>query len=105
MPVLISIPAVLCFLTLGAHFLRQGSWVLTLLCVCFCALLFFRDRRIVWIVQGILVVAAIEWLFTAYDVVLKDQQIGKPWVRGAVILLGVMVFNLVAAMLLKLRKA
>ena len=105
MAFLISLPAVLSLLLLAAHFLfHGGNLVLAIGSVGLCALLFSRKRWPLYIVQAVLALAAIEWLFTTYDLVQKRQQGGHEWVRAASILLGVACLNVVAAGLLRLRK-
>jgi len=99
--ILRAIPAVLCFLVLGAHFYRQGSVLLPAGCVAMIILLFIHDRRMIHILRGILVLAAIEWVFTTFNLMQERQAEHREWIRGAVILLVVAGFNLISAALLR----
>ena len=104
MPFLVVFPAILSFLLLAAHFLHNGGGVFMVLgCVGLCGLLFSRNRWLIYIVQTVLVLAAIEWLCTTYDIVVQRQQEGRPWERAAVILILVAGLNVAAAGLLRLR--
>src|ERR1035437_1142277 len=94
MAVLISLPAVLSLLLLGAHLMHNGgSLLLVAGCVGLCTLLFSRKRWSLYIVQAVLALAAIEWLFTTYAIVQMRQQEGQAWVRAAGILIGVACLN------------
>ncbi len=105
MPFLVTFPAVLSLLLLGAHFLHNGGSVyMALGCVGLCGLLVSRNRWLLYIVQTVLALAAIEWLCTTYNIVLQRQEEGRSWERAAVILIGVAGLNVAAAGLLRLRK-
>ncbi|HVT82255.1 MAG TPA: hypothetical protein VHM90_16555 [Phycisphaerae bacterium] len=67
------------------------------------ALLFIRDRRMVWIIRGILILAALEWLCTTFNLMQERQAEHREWLRGAVILLAVAGLNLLSAATLRPR--
>ena|ERR1041384_656046 len=104
MPILISLPAILSFLLLAAHFLHQGESFAALISVGICVLLFSRDRWVIRIVQTILAMAAVEWLFTTYHIVQQRQMEHRDWIRAAAILIVLAVFNIAAAAILRLRR-
>ena len=102
---LVTFPAVLGLLLLGAHILHGGGSVYMVIgCVGLCGLLFSRNRWLLYIVQTVLALATIEWLFTTYDIVRERQEQGHEWQRAAIILIGVAGLNVASAALLRLRK-
>jgi len=101
----IILPAILSLLMLAAHILhRSGSLFLALTSLMLGALLFTGKRWTLYVLQVVLALAAVEWLFTTYAIVQQRQSEGTAWARAAIILIAVAVFNVVAAGLLKFRK-
>src|SRR4051812_38798672 len=98
---LATVPALLSLLLLGAHFVHAGSLLLALGSLAICALVFSRDRRIIWIVQGILALGALEWVFRTYEIVQERQVEHREWLRAALILLVVAGFTAASATLLR----
>jgi hypothetical protein len=106
MAFLIVLPAILSLLILAAHiWFHSGDWLLTLGSLLLCGLLLFRKWWTLYIIQTVLALAAIDWLFTTYELIRRRQMQGQGWGRAAAILFGVAVFNMGAAALLRLRKA
>jgi hypothetical protein len=85
------------FLLLGAHFLREGSWVLVAACVALLALLAVRRRWAQRLVQAALVLGALEWVWTALILVQQRTAQGQPWTRLALILGVVALWTLASA--------
>ena len=118
MAIFLSLPALVSLLALAAHFIRQASgffslgqrlnaWIclgLALGSILVCGLLMMRKWWTLYIVQTVLALAVIEWLFTARALVQERQAEGLPWERAAAILIGVACLNVVAAVLLRFRK-
>ena len=105
MSFVLSIPAVLSLLVLAAHFLHNDSgWLPVVVSIALCGLLFSRNRWLLYAVQTVLILAAIEWVFTAQGLAQERQQMGLPWIRSAIILVSVALFNVAAAAMLRWRK-
>lgn len=71
---------------LGAHFFRSGQYGLAL---CGLGFLFFNSTRSAWkkyAAAFFLMWGALEWGRTVYSLILIRQQLGLPWLRGALIL-------------------
>jgi len=84
------IPVVLSFVLIGAHFLRSNNLILvglSLLCIC---LLFVKKALIARLIQVVLVLGAVEWVYTTYVFASMRMENGMPWVR-LVIILGVVI--------------
>ncbi|MBI5594744.1 MAG: hypothetical protein HY928_01505 [Elusimicrobia bacterium] len=101
MPFLRLLPAILCCLVLGAHFLRGGH---PLLAAGLAAFPFALALRAPWVkraFEGVLVAAILVWLSTAARLAASRLEAGEPWVRMACILGGVAAFNGLALWLLR----
>lgn len=99
------LPAALSLLVLAAHFLRSGDALLVAIAVGATALLLVRRPWSAVVLQGLLVVGAVEWLRTLMLLVTMRQQIGLPYGRLSVILVAVIVFTLVSAGLIQTRRS
>jgi len=93
------LPAALSALVLGAHFLRRGQLFAVLLCLALVALLFTRRAWCARVVQGALLLGAIEWMRTIAETVPQRVAAGEPWLRMAMILGAVALVALVGALL------
>ena len=80
------LPVILSFLVLGAHFLREGSLPVVVICVVFPFLLVVKKRWVVWTIQTTLFLGGLEWLRTIAARVAVRNQVGEPWGKMAVIL-------------------
>ena len=84
--VLLYIPVVLSFLVLGAHFLRDGSSIGVFVALALVALLFVRRPWVARLVQAALVLGALEWLRTMYELAHIRAILGQPYGRMLLIL-------------------
>ena len=99
--VLRLLPAILCSLLMGAHASRGGWGLLAASGFALFPLLFFARRRwILNVTRVLLVVAAFEWLRSAWVYGSQRAALGQPSLRLWLILGGVAAFHLVAASLL-----
>ena len=101
---LLTLPAVLSLIVLGAHFYRAGQWPLTLLCAGLLALLAVPRAWAARAVQIALVLGAVEWVWTTVGFVQQRMALGAPWTRLAIILGAVAAFALLAAALFQTRR-
>lgn len=104
MAISLMLPAVMCFLLMGAHWLRAENLVLVGISLAMVFLLWIRRPWMRRVVQVLLVLAALEWVRTTYGITQVRMEEGKPWARAAVILLVVAGLNLLAAGLLEVRQ-
>jgi hypothetical protein len=97
--VALLIPTVLSFLLLGAHFLRYGSVTLLVVSLLIPLTLLIRHRWVARATQAVLLIAALEWVRTAW--LLAEDRLAKdePWTRMTVILGGVALWAVVSALL------
>jgi hypothetical protein len=77
---------VLSFLVLGAHFLRESSFVLTSACAVLAVLVAWRHAWVERLLQLALALATFEWAWTAFVLVQQRAAEGRPWGRMAIIL-------------------
>ncbi len=105
MTFLLLLPAALSALVLGAHFLRVGHLVLTLLSLALIPLLFVRRPWAARAVQAAMVVSAAIWLHTTLSIAHQRAQFGEPYLRMALILGSVAAVALLAAILIQSRRA
>ena len=82
---LFAAPA-LSFLVLGAHFARDGAWVMTAACATLALLLAWRRPWVMRLLQAALVLGTLEWTWTAFVLVQQRMAEGRPWIRMAFIL-------------------
>ncbi len=99
---LLYIPIVLSFLVLGAHFLRADSMIGVYAVLAVIALLFVRRPWVARIVQAVLVLGALEWLRTMYELAQIRAIHGQPYGRMLVILGVVAAVTLCSALLFQL---
>ncbi len=79
-------PVVLSILVLGAHFLRFGNWIGVFAALLLIVLLFLRRPWVARLMQAVLVLGALEWLRTAYELGHIRALHGQPYGRMLVIL-------------------
>jgi hypothetical protein len=97
------LPVILSFLLIAAHFYRAGNVVLTVLCLAAPLLLIPKRAWVPPLFQVALVLAALEWLRTAYMFVSMRMAFGEPWTRLALILSAVALFTALAGGVFRLR--
>ena len=83
---LLFVPVVLSLLVLGAHFLRDGNDVGVAIAVGLIGLLFVKRPGAARVVQAALVLGALEWVWTIYDLVQFRTAMGVPATRMMLIL-------------------
>lgn len=91
------IPVVLSLILIGAHFLRSGDLVWVGLSVVCIGLLFVKMPWVARLMQVVLVLATVEWIYTTYVFASMRMANGMPWVRLVIILGVVSAFTLCSA--------
>lgn len=99
-----TLPACFALVLFGAHLLREGAPVLLLPCLALLGLAFVDRPWATRILQGALLLAAVEWVRTLLLIRTFRLEVGLPWVRMGSILGTVALFTLVAAALLQPRR-
>ncbi|HSN51551.1 MAG TPA: hypothetical protein VLS87_03400 [Woeseiaceae bacterium] len=84
--VLLYIPVVLSIIVLAAHFFRDGSYIGVFGALLLIALLFLRRPWVARVMQVVLVLGALEWLRTMYEIAQIRALHGEPYGRMLVIL-------------------
>lgn len=95
---LLLVPIVLSALTLGAHLLRGGHLALALVAVALPLLLVSRSLAAVRLVQGLLLLGALEWVRTLLLIVDQRRAFGQPWHRLVMILGSVALVTALSAL-------
>jgi hypothetical protein len=95
------VPLGLSAVLLAAHFLRSGNIALVVLCLTAPLVLVARTRWSVIVVQGLLIVAAGEWIRTALLIAQERTAAGAPVARMFVILGIVAAVTLLSALPLR----
>lgn len=103
MRILFFIPIVLSLVVLGAHFLREGNMLGVVVAVVLIGLLFVRKVWVPRVVQVVLVLGAMEWVWTLYTLVEIRAAHGQSYTRMAVILGVVTLITLLSALLFQTR--
>ncbi len=99
MKVLFFILVVLSLLVLGAHFLRYGNMGGMAVSLAPIALLFVQKPWAARVVQVVLILGAIEWAHTIYELVQLRSAQGMPAARMVIILAVVVVLTAASALL------
>lgn len=100
----VFIPVILSFLILAAHFSRNDQ---TLLMIVSAALPIMLIIKALWarlVLQVVLVLGALEWVWSTLDLIEIRKGIGEDWQRLAIILFSVAAFTLISGFLLYLVK-
>ncbi len=84
--VLPYIPVILSLVILGAHFMRYGDSVGVIVFLVLIALLLVRRAWVARLMQVVLVLGALEWVRTLYELVQVRAAHGQPLTRMVVIL-------------------
>lgn len=79
-------PVILSLVLLGAHFLRDSAWVGVFACLLLLTLLFVRRPWAARVIQVALVLGALEWAHTLYELVTIRMAHGQPVMRMLFIL-------------------
>jgi hypothetical protein len=83
---LLYVPIVLSLIVLGAHFLRDANHLGVAAAVGLIGLLFVKRPVVARVVQVALLLGALEWVWTIYDLVQVRTAMGMPATRMMVIL-------------------
>ena len=83
---LFYVPIVLSLLVLGAHFLRDANYLGVAVSVGLIGLLFVKRPIAARAVQVALILGALEWVWTIYDLVQVRTAMGMPATRMMLIL-------------------
>ncbi len=103
MNVIRLLPVILSLLLLSAHFYRAGIMFLVIGTLASGLFLFVRSYWAARIMQGILLIGGIEWIRTLVILAMQRQDMGRPWVRLAVILGVVAVLTISSALVFRLK--
>ena len=99
MKALLYVPIVFSLLVLGAHFLRDLNTAGVAVSLVLIGLLFLRRSWAARIVQAALVLGAVEWLLTLYELAEIRATRGEPATRMIIILGCVALVTLISALL------
>jgi hypothetical protein len=97
--VLLYVPIVLSLVVLGAHFMRYGNNIGVAGAVVLIVMLFIRQWWVARLLQIALVLGALEWAYTVWELVLLRSAHGLPYVRMVAILGIVAAVTLCSALL------
>lgn len=84
--VLLYTPVVLSLVILGAHFMRYGNTIGVIGALLLIALLIIHRPWVARLMQVVLVLGALEWLRTLYELVQIRVAYGQPFTRMVIIL-------------------
>jgi hypothetical protein len=101
---ILLVPVFLSFLLLGAHFLRANDLVLVGVCLAAPLVLVFRRWWAARAVQVLLILGALEWVWTMYRIMEVRMAMGMPWGRMAMIMGGVALFTVGSAGVFLIRR-
>ncbi len=87
------LPVVISCLLIGAHFLRTGSAILSVVGVVVPLIILVPRRWAARFMQIYLVIAALEWIRALFVYINLYEEIGHPWFRLSIILGSVIVFT------------
>lgn len=94
---------VLSLVVLGAHFLRYGNAIGVSASLALIGLLFLRKAWVARLVQAALIIGALEWIHTLYELIQMRMAQGAPVARMAAILGVVIVVTIASALLFQTR--
>ena len=101
MNILKLLPVFISFLLLAAHFLRAGQMVVSIILLSVLWLLLLRKLWVPWVIQIILLLGAMEWLWTLYSFAQVRMEMGNPWMRMAIILGAVALFTALSCLVFR----
>ena len=97
--VLVYVPVVLSLVVLGAHFMRYGYSIAVFGLLALIALLVVRRPWVARLTQVVLILGALEWVRTLYELLQFRAANGQPATRMTVILGVVVVVTFCSALL------
>ena len=101
MMILRLFPVLFSALLLAAHFSRHDMPLLSLLSIAFPFILLLRRPWVPPLVQGIIVLATLEWVRTLVAIARQRQEAGEDWLRMAVILASVAAVTLASVLVFR----
>ncbi len=84
--VLLYVPVVLSLVILGAHFMRYGNSIGVIGALLLIALLIVRRPWVARLMQAVLILGALEWVRTLYELAQVRAALGQPFTRMIIIL-------------------
>ena len=103
MRILLYVPILLSLVVLGAHFLRDANHIGVAIAIGLIGLLFVKRPGAARVVQVALVLGALEWVWTIYDLVQFRTAMGMPATRMMLILGAVAAVTALSAGLFQTR--
>ena len=103
MRIFLYVPILLSLLVLGAHFLRDANHIGVAIAIGLIGLLFVKRPGAARVVQVALVLGALEWVWTIYDLVQFRTAMGMPATRMMLILGAVAAVTALSAGLFQTR--
>ena len=97
--ILLYVPIVLSLTVLGAHFMRYGNWIGVFGSLLVIALLFVQRPWAARVIQVVLLLGALEWARTLYELVQIRAAHGQPFMRMVMIIGVVQTVTLLSALL------
>lgn len=97
--VLIYVPVVLSLVILGAHFMRYGNSIGVFSSLVLSVLLIVRRPWVARLMQVVLILGALEWVRTLYELVQVRATLGQPFTRMIIILGAVAAVTFCSALL------
>ena len=84
--VLVYVPVILSLVILGAHFMRYGNSMGVVGALALIALLIVRRPWVARLMQVVLILGALEWVRTLYELAQVRAALGQPFTRMTIIL-------------------
>ena len=103
MRIFLYVPILLSLVVLGAHFLRDANHIGVAIAIGLIGLLFVKRPGAARVVQVALVLGALEWVWTIYDLVQFRTAMGMPATRMMLILGAVAAVTALSAGLFQTR--
>lgn len=97
--ILVYVPVVLSLVILGAHFMRYGNSIGVVGALVLIALLFVRQPWVARLMQVVLILGALEWVRTLYELVQVRAAYGQPFGRMMLILGVIAAITILSALL------
>jgi len=95
------LPVIFSFLLLSAHFYRAGLAIPAGITIAIPLFLLFRESWVPRLLQILLLLGALEWLRALILFAGLRIEIGQPWTRLAIILVGVSLFTALSGLVFR----
>lgn len=92
-------PAIISLLLIGAHFLRSGNFLVSILSLILIMALCVREPLVARTAQITLLLATAEWIHVAFTLVPVRMESGLPWTKLVIILGSVAALSVVSVFL------